>query len=81
MHEFFLYHLFLVLLVATAAISILFKNLINAIICLSIFNLAMVIIFILLQAPDVAMAEAIIGLGVTTALYIVTISKTRENEE
>ena len=75
------YFLFLVFLVVTAAITITFKNLVSALICYSVFNLVMVLIFVFLQAPDVAMAEAIIGLGITTSLYIVTISKTEENEE
>jgi len=37
--------------------------------------------FYILQAPDVAIAEAAIGAGLTTAIYILAIRGTRRMEE
>jgi uncharacterized MnhB-related membrane protein len=77
----YIYYLFLLLLVISAVFSIASKNLLCSVIFMSLFNLFMVIIFLLLQAPDVAMAEAVVGMGFTTALFIITISKTKEEEK
>ncbi|MTI96604.1 MAG: DUF4040 domain-containing protein [Firmicutes bacterium] len=77
----YVYYLFLGFMILTALFSILYTNLLNALVCFSLFNLAMVVVFLLLQAPDVAMAEAVIGLGLTTALFIVAVSRTRERAD
>ena len=50
-------------------------NLRNAIIYLSVFSLISSIIYLLLGAPDVAIAEAIIGCTLSTVLYLVALKK------
>ncbi len=52
------------------------KDLINAVIMLSVFSLVMSIIFYYLKAPDVAMAEAAVGAGVSTVIFMTAIYRT-----
>ena len=73
---------FLVTLLLTGAIATsIFKDLVNAVIALASVSLIAAILFYLLQAPDVAMAEAVIGTGLTTAIFLVTIRRTERNEK
>ena len=50
--------------------AIWFDNLLNAVISLCVMSLLISLEFYILQAPDVAIAEAGIGAGLTTAIYI-----------
>ena len=59
----------LTMLLATAFFAIWFKGLLPSAISLSMFSLMMALEFYILQAPDVAIAEASIG----AALYIFAI--------
>lgn len=74
-----------VMLVIFAFLSLESKKLINAVIYLSSMSLMAVFVFVLLRAPDVAITEAVIGSGITTALFVFTllgvkkISKPKEN--
>lgn len=72
----FLLGLLLVMLVGTAAIALFAEKLLNSIITLSIFSALMVIILIVLKAPDLALAEAVIAAGIMTSFFVVTIDKT-----
>ncbi|HRV30886.1 MAG TPA: DUF4040 domain-containing protein, partial [Kiritimatiellia bacterium] len=45
------------------------------------FSLLLALEFYLLQAPDVAIAEAGIGAGLTTAIFIIAIRGTKRYEE
>ncbi len=66
-----------VLLVACALLVAVFKNLIAAAITLAVFSLLLALEFYLLQAPDVAIAEAGVGAAITVALYILAIRATK----
>ena len=72
---------FLVILIIAAIIAIEMKDLLNAAIMLAAFSLVLVFLFFSLHALDLAMAEAAIGAGVSTVLFVVAISKTRRDEE
>ncbi|NQU16752.1 MAG: DUF4040 domain-containing protein [Candidatus Saganbacteria bacterium] len=72
--------IFLIILVLAAVVAIEMKDLIHATIMLAAFSLVLVFIFFTLQALDVAIAEAAIGAGVSTVLFVVAISKTRRHE-
>ena len=61
------------ILVLAAFFALWFKDLISSVISLAVFSLMMAVEFYLLQAPDVAMAEAAIGAGLSTTIYIVAI--------
>lgn len=73
--------LFLIFLVITALIAIEMKDLLNSAIVLAAFSLALTFLFFSLHALDIAIAEAAVGAGVSTVLFVVTISKTRRHEE
>jgi energy-converting hydrogenase B subunit D len=73
---------FLVLLMLVAAIAAsIFRDLMNAIIASCLVSLIAAILFYLLQAPDVAMAEAAIGAALVTAVFIIAIRRTKRYEE
>jgi uncharacterized MnhB-related membrane protein len=58
-----------------------FRDLMNAVIACALVSLAASIMFYFLQAPDVAMAEATIGAGLTTGIFIFAIRRTVRQEE
>ena len=51
------------------------KKLINAVVIFMAFSLAMSIIWIMLESPDLAITEAAVGAGVTSLLLFVTLKK------
>lgn len=71
--------IFTMIILAVAAV--LFKDLINAVVACAAVSLITSILFYFLQAPDVAMAEAAIGAGLTTAIFIIAIKKTERYEK
>ena len=73
--------LILIGLIITAGLVIAFKDLLSSAIAFSAFSLLLAIEFYLLQAPDVAIAEAGIGAGLTTAIFIIAIRGTKRFEE
>jgi len=72
-----LHIIILVLLVACAVLVAIFKDIIAAVITLAAFSLLLAIEFYLLQAPDVAIAEAGVGAAITVAIYILAIRATK----
>jgi len=72
--------LILLMLVAAVATSV-FRDLISALIMCAAVSLLASLLFYLLDAPDVAMAEAAIGAGLTTAMFVVAVRKTKRYEE
>ncbi len=71
---------FLIMLIVTALLAIEMKDLLNSVIILAAFSLVLTFLFFNLHALDLAMAEAAIGAGVSTVLFVVAISKTRRRE-
>jgi uncharacterized MnhB-related membrane protein len=72
---------FLIILIIAALIAIEMKDLLNSAIVLAAFSLVLTFLFFSLHALDIAIAEAAIGAGVSTVLFVVAISKTRRLEE
>ena len=58
-----------------------FKDLLASVISLAIMSLLLSIEFYILQAPDVAIAEAAIGAGLSTAIYVIAIKKSKRHEK
>ncbi len=54
------------------------RNLLSAVILMSVFSVTAAVCFVLVSALDVAITEAVVGGGFVTALYLVAISKTRD---
>lgn len=79
-----MYYFFLVIsvaLVITALLSIYFRDLLAAIVSYSVFSLILTVLYFLLDAPDVAIAEAGIGAALTTCIFVIAIRMTRRREE
>lgn len=57
------------------------KDLLVATIATSIISLVLSVFFFILQAPDVALTEAAIGVALTTIIFVVTIRNTKRYEE
>ncbi len=71
----------LVLIVVGAALAVWFKDLLASVLALAAASLLVALEFYLLQAPDVAIAEAGIGAALTTAIYVIAIRRTSRREE
>ena len=71
----------LIIIISTAYLAIKLKDLLGAVISLSIMSLLLSLEFYMLQAPDVAIAEAGIGAGLTTAIFVLAIRGTKRMEE
>ncbi|OWZ83906.1 Na(+)/H(+) antiporter subunit B [Natranaerobius trueperi] len=57
------------------------RDLLSAVIIFGAYSLVMAVTWEQLHAPDVAITEAAIGAGVTTLIFVVTISRTRRYED
>lgn len=71
----FLNILLLVFIIVCALSVSLTKNLLTSIIIFMSQSLAMSIIWIMLESPDLAITEAAVGAGVTSLLFFVTLKK------
>jgi uncharacterized MnhB-related membrane protein len=71
----------LVLILFGAVLAVWFKDLLSSVLALAAASLLVSLEFYLLQAPDVAIAEAGIGAALTTAIYVIAIRRTRRKEE
>ena len=65
-------------MIATAIWVVLTPSLLKAIIIFAIVSLVASVSFIFMQAPDVAITEASIGAGITTAIYILSYKRVSE---
>ncbi len=72
---------FLFILVVMAIYALEVRDLINSVIMLAIFSLLMSLVFYYLKAPDVAMAEAAVGAGVSTVIFVTAIHRTGGGRE
>ncbi|MDN5360095.1 MAG: energy-converting hydrogenase subunit [Thermotogaceae bacterium] len=54
------------------------KKLINSVVYLSLLSLLSVLSFIIMKAPDVAITEAVIGSGLVTFLFIITLMQDKK---
>ena len=71
------FYIVLVSILITAFAAVHVPGHLNAVIVLSVFSILSTIMFAFLQAVDVAMAEAVLGAGLMTALFVTAIGKTR----
>ena len=62
--------------IATALATAFLRDVLAAIIVFAAYSLGMALLYTFLLAPDVALTEAVIGVGVTTVLLLLTIAKT-----
>jgi uncharacterized MnhB-related membrane protein len=60
-----------------AVLVLTLKDLLNAAIAFAAFSFLLAVEFYILQAPDVAIAEAGIGAALTTAILVMAVRSTR----
>ncbi len=78
---FILISILLLLMIAASVYSIVQKDLLYAVMATGIISLILSILYFLLQAPDVALTEAAIGVALTTIIFVITIRNTVRMEE
>jgi uncharacterized MnhB-related membrane protein len=69
----------LLLLLLLAILVLSFGNLLTSVIMLAVFSLICALLFFVLKAPDLAIAEAAVGAGVATALFVHAVRKTENS--
>jgi uncharacterized MnhB-related membrane protein len=67
-------------ILASGLLAVCLKNVVAALVCSGLASLFASLAFLLLAAPDVAMAEAAIGSGLTTLIFLHAIRKTAGGE-
>jgi uncharacterized MnhB-related membrane protein len=70
-----------ILIVAAAIVAVMLKDLLAAAIGVAAMSLLLSLEFYILQAPDVAIAEAGVGACLTTAIFVIAIRSTKRMEE
>ena len=73
--------LVLILTVVASLIAVLLRDLLAAAIALAAMSLLLSLEFYLLQAPDVAIAQAGVGACLSTAIIIIAIKATKRTED
>ena len=70
-----------IFIVVASIFAVVLKDLIAAAIAVAAMSLLLSLEFYILQAPDVAIAEAGVGACLTTAIFIIAIKGTKRMEE
>ena len=68
-------YILLLFALGSAIYAISSHNLLNSVISLTIYSANLVVVFVILQAPDVALVEAVVAAGITTSFFVITINK------
>ncbi len=67
-------------MVVSALAAIYLKNLVAAVVAGGLVSLFASVVYLVLAAPDVAMTEAAIGAGLSTAIFLYAVKRTQEQE-
>jgi energy-converting hydrogenase B subunit D len=73
--------IFFIVLIIMAIISLTVKNLLVAVVTLSVFSFVSALLYVTMGAVDVGFTEAVVGAGVTGVLFVVLIFKTSRRSE
>jgi uncharacterized MnhB-related membrane protein len=76
-----IYYVLLAVLVVLVIIAIELKDLLYSVIVLAGASSILALLFFLLQAPDIAITQFVAEAGVSTAIFVVAISRTVRREE
>ncbi len=68
-------------MLGAAVLVVVTKDLLAAVVITAIISLVVAILFYILQAPDVAITEAAIDAGLTTAIFLIALRKTERYEK
>ncbi|MDK2887050.1 MAG: energy-converting hydrogenase subunit [Thermosipho sp. (in: thermotogales)] len=70
-----------ILMIISAIYAIEAKKMLDSFISLSLLSLLSVFLFVIMKAPDVAITEASVGAGLTTAVLILALRRIGGDEE
>ncbi len=70
-----------IIMIAAAVYAVIQKDLLYAVLATGVISVILSVFFYLLQAPDVAITEAAIGIALTTIIFIITIRNTSRDED
>ena len=76
-----LFIVLLIIMLGAAVYAVVQKDLLIAVIATGVISLILSVLFYLLQAPDVALTEAAIGVALTTIIFVITIRNTVRYED
>lgn len=65
-----------IFLIATALLALESRNLLTAVVSLTVFSFLSALLYVAMGAVDVGFTEAVVGGGVSGVLFIVTVFKT-----
>lgn len=68
--------IFFIVLVITAILALYVKNLLIAVVTLSVFSFMSALLYVAMGAVDVGFTEAVVGAGATGVLFVVLIFRT-----
>jgi uncharacterized MnhB-related membrane protein len=75
------FSLLAIIILAAAIYAVVQKDLLYAVIATGVISLVLSIYFFIMQAPDVALTEAAIGIALTTIIFVITIRNTSRRED
>ena len=78
---FILNTLVMVGILVSAAFAVFSKKILTSVISLGVTGAFVALAFILLQAPDVGIAEAAVGAVLSTAIFVIAVKKTTRKED
>ncbi|KAB1197855.1 MULTISPECIES: hydrogen gas-evolving membrane-bound hydrogenase subunit E [Haloferax] len=64
------------LVVAAAVVAALARGILTTLAAFGAYSLGLAVVWLVFRAPDVALTEAAVGAGVTTALFLVVVART-----
>lgn len=70
-----------ILMIISAIYAIEAKKMLDSFISLSLLSLLSVFLFVIMKAPDVAITEAAVGAGLTTAVLILALQRVGGDEK
>lgn len=65
--------------VVTAVVTAVARRLTTAVVAFAAYSLGLAMVWVVFRAPDVALTEAAVGAGVTTALFLLLVKRARES--
>ena len=68
-------------IIVAAVLTVVFDKLLSSIIALGVVGSFMALEFILLHAPDVAIAEASVGAVLSPIIFVIALKKVKEGRE
>ena len=66
-------------IILAAIVAVELTDTLSSIISLTVFGILLAIVFVIFQAPDVALTQAVINSGLVTSLFLVAYSRTQTN--